>query len=105
MTAFARLADVLAARGMADGRVLGLQALMRAAHVDPAIVDTGAVGFRLAPRINAAGRLGHPAAALELLLTDDREEASRAHADQGATRTGPVLADRARCSSRTCWGT
>ena len=29
MTAFARLADVLAARGMADGRVLGLQALMR----------------------------------------------------------------------------
>ena len=51
----------------------GLQALMRAARVDPAIVDTGAVSFRLAPRINAAGRLGHPGAALELLLTDDRE--------------------------------
>ena len=55
----------------------GLQALMRAARVDPAIVDTGAVSFRLAPRINAAGRLGHPGAALELLLTDDREQASR----------------------------
>jgi single-stranded-DNA-specific exonuclease len=40
-------------------------------------VDTGAVGFRLAPRINAAGRLGHPGAALELLLTDDRDEAFR----------------------------
>jgi single-stranded-DNA-specific exonuclease len=55
----------------------GLQALMRAARVDPAIVDTGAVSFRLAPRINAAGRLGHPGAALDLLLTDDREKASR----------------------------
>jgi single-stranded-DNA-specific exonuclease len=55
----------------------GLQALMRAARVDPAVVDTGAVGFRLAPRINAAGRLGHPGAALELLLTEDRQEASR----------------------------
>src|ERR671934_1642736 len=55
----------------------GLQALMKAAHVDPAAVDTGAVGFRLAPRINAAGRLGHPRAALELLLTDDNETADR----------------------------
>ena len=64
-------------RALARTQKPGLQALMRAARVDPAIVDTGAVGFRLAPRINAAGRLGHPAAALELLLTDDREEASR----------------------------
>ena len=55
----------------------GLQALMRAAAVDPASVDAGAVGFRLAPRINAAGRLGHPRAALELLLTEDETEARR----------------------------
>ncbi len=64
-------------RALARTQKPGLQALMRAARVDPAIVDTGAVGFRLAPRINAAGRLGHPGAALELLLTADREEASR----------------------------
>src|SRR6185437_14604336 len=55
----------------------GLQALMRAAGVDPATVDAGACGFRLGPRINAAGRLGHPRAALELLLTDDAAEARR----------------------------
>lgn len=55
----------------------GLRALMRAAGVDPATVDTGAIGFRLAPRINAAGRLGHPGAALDLLLTDDTHEAAR----------------------------
>jgi single-stranded-DNA-specific exonuclease len=55
----------------------GLRALMRVGGVDPATVDTGAIAFRLAPRINAAGRLGHPGAALELLLTDDEAEAGR----------------------------
>ncbi|MGH3009017.1 MAG: single-stranded-DNA-specific exonuclease RecJ, partial [Gaiellaceae bacterium] len=55
----------------------GLRALMQAAGVDPAAVDAGAVGFRLAPRLNAAGRLGHPRAALELLLTEDETEARR----------------------------
>ena len=50
---------------------------MRTAGVDPATVDAGAVGFRLGPRINAAGRLGHPRAALELLLTDDQDDARR----------------------------
>ena len=55
----------------------GLRARMQAARVDPATIDEGAVGFRLAPRINAAGRLGRPIAALELLLTDDEEEARR----------------------------
>jgi single-stranded-DNA-specific exonuclease len=54
----------------------GLRALMRSAGVDPAAVDEGAVGFRLAPRINAAGRLSHPEAALELLLTDDDKVAA-----------------------------
>ncbi len=55
----------------------GLRALMQSAGVDPATVDAGAVGFRLAPRLNAAGRLGHPRQALELLLTDDDAEARR----------------------------
>jgi single-stranded-DNA-specific exonuclease len=55
----------------------GLQELMRVARVDPAAVDAGAIGFRLAPRLNAAGRLGRPEAALELLLTEEREPAAR----------------------------
>jgi single-stranded-DNA-specific exonuclease len=56
---------------------LGLRALMKTAGVDAAAVDAGKVGFRLAPRINAAGRLGDPSAALELLLTEDADEARR----------------------------
>src|ERR687887_859174 len=89
LVALATIADVVPLIGenrtltIAGLRVLartqkpGLQALMRVARVDPATVDTGQVGFRLAPRINAAGRLGHPRAALELLLTDDADEARR----------------------------
>src|SRR6202035_4577377 len=53
----------------------GLRALMRSAGVDPAACDEGAIGFRLAPRINAAGRLGRPEAALALLLTGDDKDA------------------------------
>src|SRR3954453_2372560 len=64
-------------RALATTQKPGLRALMRGAGVDPAGVDEGSVGFRLAPRINAAGRLCRPREALELLLTDDRDEADR----------------------------
>lgn len=64
-------------RALACTRRPGLQALMRSARVDPATVDAGAVGFRLAPRINAAGRLCRPDIALELVLTEEPEEARR----------------------------
>jgi single-stranded-DNA-specific exonuclease len=62
-------------RSLARTQKPGLRALMRSARVDPAVIDTTAVGFRLAPRINAAGRLGRPDAALHLILTEDRHEA------------------------------
>src|SRR5436305_7216998 len=54
-------------RTLARTQKAGLQALMRSAGVDPAAVDAGACGFRLGPRINAAGRLRHPRAARALL--------------------------------------
>src|SRR5881398_1986079 len=64
-------------RSLASTQKPGLRELMKVARVDPAAVDAGTVGFRLAPRLNAAGRLGHPEAALELLLTEDPAEAGR----------------------------
>ena len=63
-------------RRLAQTQKPGLRALMRVAGVDPAACDESAIGFRLAPRINASGRLGRPEAALELLLTDDDAEAA-----------------------------
>jgi single-stranded-DNA-specific exonuclease len=89
LVALATIADVvplvdenrgLAIAGLAQLRLArrpGIAALMRTARVDPATVDEGQVAFRLAPRINAAGRLCRPEAALELLLTDDPDEAAR----------------------------
>jgi single-stranded-DNA-specific exonuclease len=58
-------------RALAATRKPGLRALMEVARVDPGAVDATAIGFRLAPRINAAGRLHRADAGLELLLTED----------------------------------
>ena len=69
---------VLAAYGLrrlASSRVAGVRALMRVAGVPPEEVTAGKVGFVLAPRINAAGRIGESADALRLLLTEDETEA------------------------------
>jgi single-stranded-DNA-specific exonuclease len=58
-------------RALAATRRPGLRALMAVSHCDPGAVDARSCGFRLAPRINAAGRLHRADAGLELLLTDD----------------------------------
>lgn len=55
-------------------QTVGVRALMDVAGVS-APMDSYAVGFRLAPRLNAAGRLADPQAPLRLLLTDDEGEA------------------------------
>ena len=71
-------------RALASTRKAGLQALMQVARVDPSGVDAGAIGFRLAPRINAAGRLHRADAGLELLLTTDLERARAVAAELDA---------------------
>jgi single-stranded-DNA-specific exonuclease len=67
---------LLGLRRLAQTQKVGLRALMRVAGVDPAAVDESSIGFRLAPRINASGRLCRPEAALQLLLTEDPKEAA-----------------------------
>jgi single-stranded-DNA-specific exonuclease len=54
---------------------VGLAALLRRAGVDPATADLETVSFLIAPRINAAGRVGEAMDAARLLLTDDAAEA------------------------------
>ena len=71
-------------RALASTRKPGLQALMEVSRVDPSGVDAGAIGFRLAPRINAAGRLHRADAGLELLLTPDLDRARAVAAELDA---------------------
>jgi single-stranded-DNA-specific exonuclease len=68
----------LVTRGLAQlNRVQrpGLEALLLQAELRPGSVDTTAISFRLAPRLNAAGRLAHAKLAYQLLRTKDPTQA------------------------------
>src|SRR5688572_26038213 len=60
---------------------------MEVARVDPSGLDAGAIGFRLGPRLNAAGRLYRADAGLELLLTEDPERARAVALELDANNT------------------
>ena len=62
-------------RRFARTRIRGLAALLKVTGVPVAEVTAERLGFVVAPRINAAGRIGESADALRLLLTDDEAEA------------------------------
>src|SRR4029077_9686078 len=82
-------------RRLAQTQNVGLRALMRVAGVDPAAIDESSIGFRLAPRINASGRLCRPEAALALLLTEDTDEAKRlAEELEGLNRERQAIEER-----------
>lgn len=53
----------------------GLRALLQRAGLDHANVSAADIGFRLGPRLNAAGRLDHAMVGCELLLTQDHARA------------------------------
>jgi single-stranded-DNA-specific exonuclease len=116
LVALATVADVvplvgenrsLVKRGLAEMRRtkrVGLRALMEASKCEPTRLDEGDLAFRLAPRINAAGRLYRADAGVELLLTDDEERAKqiaeelgRANSERRATeREVDAAAETAR---------
>jgi single-stranded-DNA-specific exonuclease len=104
LVALATVADVvplvgenrsLVRKGLEQVRRLerpGIRALVEAAKCEPTRLDEGDLAFRLAPRINAAGRLYRADAGVELFLTDDHgraaeiaNELSRANGERRAT--------------------
>lgn len=69
----------------------GLKALLHVSKATGRPVDTWDLAFRLAPRLNAAGRLGHSATACDLLTTCDDDAAallSQTLDEQNNTRKG-----------------
>ena len=53
----------------------GIAALMKESGCDMASISASTIGFTLAPRINAAGRMGKIELAVELFLTEDPDRA------------------------------
>ncbi|MFL5565498.1 MAG: single-stranded-DNA-specific exonuclease RecJ, partial [Gemmatimonadaceae bacterium] len=88
LVALATVADVAPLRGenrvfvryglkmLAETRNIGMRALLRASGLDGKQLTAGRIGFILAPRLNAAGRLGHALRGVELLLTEDEHQAN-----------------------------
>lgn len=93
LVALATVADLVPLRGenrslarlgiaeLRRARRPGVRALIEAAGTDPEHLDEGDVAFRLAPRINAAGRLYRADAGVELMLTDDPGRATEIAAE------------------------
>jgi single-stranded-DNA-specific exonuclease len=106
LVALATVADVvplvgenrsLVRKGLAEmrrARRPGLRALMAAAKCEPSRLDEGDLSFRLAPRINAAGRLYRADAGVELLLTEDPGRAEQIAAELGRANSERRAAER-----------
>ena len=88
LVALATVADVAPLRGenrilvryglrlMAETKNTGLRALINASGLEGKELTAGRIGFILAPRLNAVGRIGDAKRGLDLLLTSDESEAN-----------------------------
>ncbi len=88
LVALATIADIAPLRGenrvlaryglrmMNETRNAGLRALVRSSSLDDKPLSAGRVGFILAPRLNASGRLGHAMRGVDLLSATDDHEAN-----------------------------
>ena len=66
----------LGLKQIADAPRPGIAAMLRESAIDPARLNASAIGFSLAPRLNAAGRLGQASIAARLLLSRDHNTAA-----------------------------
>jgi single-stranded-DNA-specific exonuclease len=62
--------------GLRESKLVGLRALIASAGLTGQALDSFDVGFKLAPRLNACGRMGHARLAVELFTTEDEAKAT-----------------------------
>ena len=85
---------VIVARGLrlvGQSGIVGIDALLASARVEASGADTEKIAYRLAPRINAAGRMGHAELAIELFTT-----ANARRADDIVDQLGELNEERRR---------
>jgi single-stranded-DNA-specific exonuclease len=96
LVALGTVADMVPLRG--DNRILvkegiheirdrprpGVAALLSVAGIDPGTANESDLGFRVGPRLNAAGRVGESRRSSDILVTGDRDEARRLAAELNA---------------------
>jgi len=96
LVALGTVADMVPLRG--DNRILvkegireirehpraGVAALLSVAGIDPGTANESDLGFRVGPRLNAAGRVGESRRSSDILVTGDRDEAWRIAAELNA---------------------
>ena len=82
LAAMGTIADVVDLRGenrvlanyglkaLNQSKLVGIGALIRSAELDARSIDSYDIAFRLAPMLNAAGRMGHARLAVELLTSE-----------------------------------
>ena len=87
LVALATVADIAPLRGenrvlvryglrlLAATRNVGLRALIRSSGLEGKQLTAGRIGFILAPRLNAVGRLGHALRGVELLMSENEHDA------------------------------
>ena len=88
LVALATIADIAPLRGenrvfaryglrmLGETKNLGLRALIRSAGLEGKPLTAGRIGYILAPRLNAVGRLGHALRGVELLMSQSEHEAN-----------------------------
>jgi single-stranded-DNA-specific exonuclease len=88
LVALATIADIAPLRGenrvfaryglkmLAETKNLGLRALIRSTGLEGKPLTAGRIGFIIAPRLNAVGRLGHALRGVELLMAESEHEAN-----------------------------
>ena len=77
----------------------GLGELMKKLHLDPCQISSYEIGYRLSPPLNAAGRMSHASAAVDLLIAENRFSAARAAEELLLLNTERQIVQRQACDA------